>query len=110
MSTFLSNIFGGNKNKIKKEKPESAQKTNSEEDDNLPVLSRRLSLSKSGRMKEKKRTNVSLVKNEFGGGEKQKPSDKEECIKEERKNSLPSSDIFDVEGIEKAIRQYDQSL
>lgn len=68
MSKILSNLFGSNKSKninqkfddqIKKK--ESNQNKNTEEDLPPIVIPRRLSLSKSGRMKERKRTKLSVL-------------------------------------------------
>ena len=107
MSTFFSNLFGGSKTKTKKEKPKEPQAThkseeNHDEHDNLPVLNRRLSLSKSGRMKEKKRKNISVMKN----GDESQQVDANHQTQEKLKDNLPSSDVFDVEGIERAEKEH----
>lgn len=76
MSNFLSNLFSSHKNKnnsekcddhskktVKKteKKTEKSQNKNEEEEDLPPiVIPRRFSLSKSGRMKEKKRTKLAI--------------------------------------------------
>lgn len=106
MSNFFSNLFGGNKSRSKKEKvkePEvpqhSIQKSEEELSDNVPALNRRLSLSKSGRMKEKKRTNISVMKAGLEGNIKSDVG---------RKSSLPGKDVFDVEGIEKAAEDVEK--
>ncbi|CAG9768001.1 unnamed protein product [Ceutorhynchus assimilis] len=111
MSSFFSNLFGGKKAKKEKSTKEitvkSIKKTeDTHEDDNndkIPVLNRRLSLSKSGRMKEKKRINISVLNTgndttgDFAAG-----NDKNL----DRKNSLPTSDVFDIEGIERAEKEH----
>lgn len=114
MSNFFSNLFGGSKSKSKKDKSKECVVTRntqqSEEDnfpDNLPVLSRRLSLSKSGRMKEKKRMNISVVKNNFEENGKT-VAEPDGQTQHQRKLSLPGSDIFDIEGIEKAEKEHCQ--
>lgn len=91
------------------------QKTDQHDDEeHLPALSRRMSLSKSGRMKERKRSNVSVLKKSFEsndqGNNNQQLTSNNEVTKEERRPSLPSSDIFDMEGIEKAIKEHDQGI
>lgn len=69
MSKLLSSWFG---NSSKKNKSKEKLKTNSEIIENnkyknhqdhiedLPVMARKMSLTKSGRMKEKKRTNIAV--------------------------------------------------
>lgn len=69
MSNFISNLFGPKKNKNNNQKfddqskkKENNQNKNEEEIEDLPpvVIPRRFSLSKSGRMKEKKRTKLGI--------------------------------------------------
>lgn len=87
MSKIFSNIFGSNKNKSNKDKCDgqmnkNESKQNQENEEDLPpvVIPRRLSLSKSGRMKEKKRSKLSVLniqRNEScldGGTQKMEPS------------------------------------
>ncbi|CAH0555691.1 unnamed protein product [Brassicogethes aeneus] len=102
MSKFLKGIFGGNKSK--KNKPENNQKTNTKienDDQNIeengevleglpPSMTRRLSLSKSGRMKEKKRVKMSILENQES---KQPADDIQEPL------NTCESDIFDTQGI-----------
>lgn len=102
MSNFFSNLFGGGKNKSKKSKEAAAPKPQQnhekeEDDDNINALNRRLSLSKSGRMKEKKRSTISVAT-------------KTPMEDHGRKPSLPGSDVFDVEGIEKAEKESNQNM
>lgn len=68
MSNFIANLFGSNKNKNNNEKNSEQSKTkdntkNDNNDDDLPpvAIPRRLSLSKSGRLKEKKRSKLGLM-------------------------------------------------
>lgn len=68
MSNFIANLFGTKKNKNNNQKfddqskpNENSQNKNKEEEDLPPiVIPRRFSLSKSGRMKEKKRTKLGI--------------------------------------------------
>lgn len=68
MSKIFTNLFSSNKNKSIKEKFDDKSKKlensqNRDPDEDLPpvVIPRRLSLSKSGRMKEKKRSKLSVL-------------------------------------------------
>ncbi|KAH1029683.1 hypothetical protein HUJ05_002872 [Dendroctonus ponderosae] len=67
-----SGLDSGTKSKSKKEKSKETNHDNhltedGQEAENLPVLNRRLSLSKSGRMKEKKRSNISVMQTNLDG-------------------------------------------
>ncbi|ENN76851.1 hypothetical protein D910_04521 [Dendroctonus ponderosae] len=101
MSNFFSNLFSGTKSKSKKEKSKETNHDNhltedGQEAENLPVLNRRLSLSKSGRMKEKKRSNISVMQTNLDGSCKETNN---------RKPSLVNNEVFDIEGIERAEKE-----
>lgn len=109
MSNFFSNLFGSAKTKGKKEK---IKETNYDshlteegheaaEAEKLPVLNRRLSLSKSGRMKEKKRSTISVAQTNLDGSY---------MDTNHRKPSLVNKEVFDIEGIERAEKETSQQL
>lgn len=68
MSKFLSNLFATSKirksnDKLDEQSNKKANIENENDDDNFPpvAIPRRLSMSKSGRMKEKKRSKLSIT-------------------------------------------------
>lgn len=98
MSSFFSNLFGGNKNKKTKQNvsvpknEKNVEKPPDNGDEEIPVFSRKFSLSKSGRMKEHKRRNVAVT--DFPIENKDKKTE----------DDLPDSDIFDTHGIIEEIK------
>lgn len=103
MSSFFSSLFGSNKNKKTKQNvsipknEKKVEKPPDNEDEEIPVFSRRISLSKSGRMKEHKRRNVAAV-TDFPIQNKDKKTEND------INSDLPDSDIFDTHGIIEEIK------
>lgn len=102
MSSFFSNLFGSSKSKKAKQNVPSpkneknVEKPPGNEEEEIPVFSRRFSLSKSGRMKEHKRRNVAVSDFPIQIKDK-KTEDDTSC-------DLPDSDIFDTHGIIEQIK------
>lgn len=102
MSSFIAKLFG-QKNKKSKELNSTESKLNTQSNnvhnksaENLPaVMERRLSLSKSGRMKEKKRQRTTSVNFQ--------------TTKQEKELEMPDKEVFDVEGIIKTSKQSQES-
>lgn len=116
MSSFFSNIFSSKSKKTKtsstttgtyqqtqeqaQQLPKSTENSNGDEDLPAVIMPRRYSLSKSGRMKEKKRTKLSVAQN---FPDKSDDRGKQDDV---NKNSdLPDSEIFDTQGIIKEMNR-----
>ncbi|CAH1972158.1 unnamed protein product [Acanthoscelides obtectus] len=109
MSSFFSNIFSGHKSKKNKNaksesKPppgiftsndsENRGETREDEDIPVPILNRRYSLSKSGRMKEKKRMKIA-IKDNFPASEDKVQSG----AGVDNDRDFPDKAVFDADGI-----------
>nr|CAH7729641.1 unnamed protein product [Callosobruchus chinensis]CAH7750786.1 unnamed protein product [Callosobruchus chinensis] len=104
MSSFFSNIFSGGKSKKNKtskgeSKPSTGTFTSNDTEDRededlpVPVLNRRYSLSKSGRMKEKKRMKIA-IKDNFPASE-----DKRQTAGDDNDCDFSDKAVFDADGI-----------
>lgn len=85
MSKFLQNIFGIGKSEKKQEDKKSSLK----EEEILPPMVRRLSVSKSGRLKEKKKSKINLLESNLSRSKSSESERHEEIDKE----------IFDTQGV-----------
>lgn len=107
MSSFLSRLIGQKTKKTKENHVEITKSncisnssddiSDGEETENAPVISRRLSLSKSGRMKEKRRNRTTSINCQSSP-----------TSKKEKELDLPDKEVFDFEGIVKISDQDSQ--
>lgn len=98
MSNFFSNLFGGKQSsKVKTiEKNtiniDTRQQVDDNLDEDLPVLNRRFSLSKSGRLREKKRKKIAIPDLQRNSNEVNDKTDNDVC-------DTGDGAVFDEKGI-----------